>query len=189
MAKIYVGPGNVVAEGAPLVDFDRAPFDAAAASAQAGVTVAEHAYDRAQRLTAAGIVARKDIDQAAADLAQAQTALGSAQRAEEFATLRAPLAGSRDAQVGGPRRVGRCVGPGRRRGRPRGARHRPWRVASDAPLVRRGDSVEVAAGQADRPRATGARCSRRRRRGARHGHAHDPGASADRAPDARARDR
>ncbi len=93
VTRIFVGAGDVVSPGAPLVEFDRAPFDAAAASATAMLTVAQHAYDRAQRLAAAGIVPRKDVDQAAADLAQAQSSLVTARRAQELSTLRSPLSG------------------------------------------------------------------------------------------------
>jgi RND family efflux transporter MFP subunit len=148
VTHIYVGTGDVVAEGAPLVEFDRAPFDAAATGAQAAVTVAQRAYDRAQRLAAAGIVARKDVDQAAADLAQAQSTLVTAQRAQEYATLRAPLAGivthqsavlgaSVDAStpvvgVADPAALDILLGVS----------------AREAPRIHRGDSVEVSAGQA-----------------------------------------
>jgi len=91
--RIFVSAGQAVAQGTPLVEFERAPFDAAARSAQAAVTTAQHAYDRAVRLAQAGIVPQKDVDQAAGDLAQAQAALVTAQRAQELATLRAPIAG------------------------------------------------------------------------------------------------
>ena len=93
VAHIYVAAGDRVTMGAPLVEFERAPFDAAAASADAALTMAQHAYDRAQRLSDAGIVARKEVDQAATDLAVAQSADVSAQRAQQLATLRAPIAG------------------------------------------------------------------------------------------------
>jgi len=93
VTHIYVGAGEAVDVGAPLVEFDRAPFDAAAAGAAANLTVAQQAYERVQRLAAAGIAPRKDVDQAAADLAQAQTTEITARRAQEFSTLRAPLAG------------------------------------------------------------------------------------------------
>jgi RND family efflux transporter MFP subunit len=93
VARIDVVPGQVVRAGAPLIEFDRGPFDAAARSAEAAVTVAQNAHDRAVRLAAAGILPRKDVDQAAADLAQAQAALVNAQRAQALATLHAPLAG------------------------------------------------------------------------------------------------
>ena len=94
VARIFVAPGDRVNAGDPLVEFERAPFDAAAASADAALTVAQHAYDRAQRLAAAGIAARKDVDQAAADLASARSADVAAQRTQQLATLRAPFGGA-----------------------------------------------------------------------------------------------
>ena len=45
------------------------------------------------RLVQAGILAQKDSDQAAADLAQARAAAVTSRRAQQLATLRAPLAG------------------------------------------------------------------------------------------------
>ncbi|HVO35850.1 MAG TPA: efflux RND transporter periplasmic adaptor subunit [Gemmatimonadales bacterium] len=91
--RIFVTAGQAVAAGAPLIEFDRGPFDAAAQSARAAVTVAQGARDRAGRLADAGILPRKDVDQAAADLAQAQAALVIAQRNEELATLHSPVDG------------------------------------------------------------------------------------------------
>jgi cobalt-zinc-cadmium efflux system membrane fusion protein len=93
VARIFVVPGDHVHAGDSLVEFERAPFDAAAASADAALTMAQHAYDRAQRLAAAGIAARKDVDQAAADLASARSTDVAAQRAQQLATLRAPFSG------------------------------------------------------------------------------------------------
>jgi RND family efflux transporter MFP subunit len=82
-----------VAEGDTLVELERAPFDAAAQSAAAALASAEHAYARALRLVKAGILPQKDADQATADLAQARVAAVTAHRAQQLATLRAPLAG------------------------------------------------------------------------------------------------
>jgi membrane fusion protein, multidrug efflux system len=93
VARIFVAPGDAVREGAPLVEFDRAPFDAAAASAKAALTAAEHAAERASRLGAAGILPKKDLDQAQADLAQARAVEVAARRSQELATLHAPIAG------------------------------------------------------------------------------------------------
>jgi len=93
VARIFVAAGQAVERGTPLVEFERAPFDAAARSAQATVTTAQHAHDRAVRLAQAGILPQKDVDQAAGDLAQAQSTLVTAQRAQELATLHAPIAG------------------------------------------------------------------------------------------------
>jgi cobalt-zinc-cadmium efflux system membrane fusion protein len=82
-----------VAVGDTLVELERAPFEAAARSADAALESARHAHARAVRLVAAGILPQKDSDQAAADLAQAQVAALTAERAQQLATLRAPLAG------------------------------------------------------------------------------------------------
>jgi RND family efflux transporter MFP subunit len=93
VARIYVAAGVRVAEGDSLIEFERAPFDAAARSADAALESAEHAYTRALRLAQAGILPQKDADQATADLAQARVAAVTAHRAQQLATLRAPLAG------------------------------------------------------------------------------------------------
>jgi len=93
VARIFVAPGQRVAEGDSLVEFERAPFDAAARSAETALASAERAHARAVRLAQAGILPQKDSDQAAADLAQAQVAAITARRAQQLATLRAPLAG------------------------------------------------------------------------------------------------
>jgi RND family efflux transporter MFP subunit len=93
VARIFVAPGQRVAEGDSLVEFERAPFDAAARSAETALANSERAYARAVRLVQAGILPQKDSDQAAADLAQARVAAVTARRALQLATLRAPLAG------------------------------------------------------------------------------------------------
>ncbi|HWC73029.1 MAG TPA: efflux RND transporter periplasmic adaptor subunit [Gemmatimonadales bacterium] len=93
VAHIFVVAGQHVARGDSLIEFERAPFDAAAQSAATSLASAEHANARAQRLAEAGILPQKDADQAAADLAAAQAAAITARRAQELATLRAPLAG------------------------------------------------------------------------------------------------
>jgi RND family efflux transporter MFP subunit len=93
VARIFVTAGQRVAEGDSLVEFERAPFDAGAKSADAALTAAQHGYARAVRLVQAGILPQKDSDQAAADLAQAQAAAVQVHRSQQLATLRAPLAG------------------------------------------------------------------------------------------------
>src|SRR5256885_10069037 len=50
VARIFVAPGQRVAEGDSLVEFERAPFDAAARSAEAALASAERAHARAVRL-------------------------------------------------------------------------------------------------------------------------------------------
>jgi len=93
VARIFVVAGQRVAKGDPLIEFERAPFDATAQSAAAALANAERAYGRAVRLVQAGVLAQKDSGQAAADLAAAQAAAVTARRAQELATLRAPLSG------------------------------------------------------------------------------------------------
>ena len=93
VARIFVVAGQRVAKGDSLIEFERAPFDAAAQSAAASLANAERAYERAVRLVEAGVLAQKDSGQAAADLAAAQAAAVTARRAQQLATLRAPLSG------------------------------------------------------------------------------------------------
>jgi RND family efflux transporter MFP subunit len=94
VARIWVVSGQRVAVGDTLIEFERAPFDAAAQSATTARDNAQRAYARAVRLVKAGILPQKDSDQAAADLAQAEVAAVTARRAQQLATLRAPLAGA-----------------------------------------------------------------------------------------------
>lgn len=110
ITRVLVVTGQRVARGAPLVELDRAPFDAAARSAAASLEEARHGYERTRALVGAGILARKELDQAATQLAQAEAANVAARRAQSLATLRSPIAGvvtSLDAVLGAPADVGR----------------------------------------------------------------------------------
>ena len=105
VTRIFVTVGERVVAGAPLVQLDRAPFEAQARSAEVALTTAERAYERASRLVDAGILARKDLDQAESDLARARSDAVAAQRAQELATLRSPIIGvvtQLSAVLGGP---------------------------------------------------------------------------------------
>jgi RND family efflux transporter MFP subunit len=93
VARIFVVAGQSVTKGDALIEFERGPFDAGAQSAAAALSNAERAYARAVRLVQAGVLAQKDSGQAAADLAAAQAAAVTARRAQQLATLRAPLSG------------------------------------------------------------------------------------------------
>jgi len=53
VARILVTPGQWVHAGDTLIVFERAPFDAAARSAEAGLATAQHAAERADRLVKA----------------------------------------------------------------------------------------------------------------------------------------
>lgn len=93
IAVVYVSQGQKVGTGTALVAFEQAPFVAAAQSAEAALTAAERNYERARRLADAGIVPRKDADQAATELAQARAAASIARRSAQLAVLRAPISG------------------------------------------------------------------------------------------------
>lgn len=93
VSKVYVATGQRVAAGEPLVELEQAGFEASAQSAAAAVAAAERSYEREQRLSQEGIVPRKDVEQAAADLARARADLVTARRASELSVLRAPISG------------------------------------------------------------------------------------------------
>src|SRR5205814_5089181 len=93
ISVVAVSQGQKVSAGTALVAFEQAPFIAARQSAEAALTAAERSYERARRLADAGIVPRKDADQAATELAQAQAAAALARRAAQLAVLRAPISG------------------------------------------------------------------------------------------------
>jgi RND family efflux transporter MFP subunit len=93
VTRVYVTVGQRVSAGAPLVSFDRAPLDAQAAAARTALAAAQRSLDRAKRLVDAGIAPRKDLDQAANDLARANADAIAAERMQSRATLQAPISG------------------------------------------------------------------------------------------------
>ncbi len=93
VARVLAVTGEHVNAGQPLVELDRSAFQAVAQSAEAAVAAAERNYERQLRLSQEGIVARKDVEQAAADLAKARADLVVARRSSELAVLRAPMSG------------------------------------------------------------------------------------------------
>ncbi|MGA9838516.1 MAG: efflux RND transporter periplasmic adaptor subunit [Gemmatimonadaceae bacterium] len=93
VARIFVTLGQRVKAGDPLVQFEQQTFDAALQGATSALQNAQQAYDRAVRLAAEGIAPRKDVEQAAAALAQARASQVTARRDQQLSTLRAPLAG------------------------------------------------------------------------------------------------
>ena len=90
---VLVSAGQTVKAGQPLVELDQAPFTAALQSAEAALAAAERANERQQRLAQEGIVPRKDAEQAAADLARAQSDAVAARRNAQLSVLRAPIGG------------------------------------------------------------------------------------------------
>ncbi len=93
VTSVLTAVGERVRKGAALVELERAVFEAAASSAEAALTSAQQAYDRANRLVQAGIAPKRDLDQAAAELAVARSNLVSARRAVDLAVLRSPING------------------------------------------------------------------------------------------------
>ena len=105
VGQVLVTLGERVRPGQALVAFDQTTFAAEAQTAQAALTSAQHAYERARRLAEAGIVPRKEAEQAAAELASARGTAAVARHAQALATLRSPIAGvvtRMDAVLGAP---------------------------------------------------------------------------------------
>src|SRR5260370_4182296 len=92
VAGIFVAPGQRVAQGDSLIAFERAPFDAAAKSADAALESAQHAAARATRLVQAGVLPQKDAGPAAARLPPGQAAPVTAPPAPPLPTPPAPPA-------------------------------------------------------------------------------------------------
>lgn len=93
IASVNVATGQRVAAGTALVTFDQTSFAGAAQAADAALSNAERNYERTSRLAAEGIAPRKDVDQAASDLAQARATAANAHREQQLSVLRSPIAG------------------------------------------------------------------------------------------------
>ncbi|MEO7217478.1 MAG: efflux RND transporter periplasmic adaptor subunit [Gemmatimonadaceae bacterium] len=93
VARVLVTAGQAVRAGDALVELDAAAARATATGADAALAAAQSAYDRASRLAQQGILPRKAVDQATADLAQARATAVGAQRTYRLSTLRSPISG------------------------------------------------------------------------------------------------
>lgn len=93
VTQVLVATGDRVARGQTLVELERGLFQASAEGAAARLTAAERAHERAERLANEGILPRKDVEQAAADLAAARADAAAASRTSALAVLRSPIAG------------------------------------------------------------------------------------------------
>jgi RND family efflux transporter MFP subunit len=112
IARVHVAAGQRVAAGAPLVEFERLSFNAEASGAQSKLTAAQRAYDRAARLAEEGIVPRKDVEQAAAELGAARAVAVTARRAQQLSVLRSPVSGvvtRMSAVLGAPADAGQVL--------------------------------------------------------------------------------
>lgn len=147
VARVYVAEGTRVSRGQPLVELEQAAFRATAEGAQAGLTAAEQAYARAERLNREGVSPRKDVEQAAAELAKARAEAVAARRAEQLSVLRSPIAGV-------VTRLGAVLGASVDVNQPLVEVADPSALditltvtPAEAALVRRGAPVSLAAGQ------------------------------------------
>jgi RND family efflux transporter MFP subunit len=93
VTQVLVSAGQNVSRGAPLVVLEQSFMREAARSAEATLVAAQRNYERARSLTAAGILPRKDLDQATADLAKARADVVNERRLLQLAVLRSPIAG------------------------------------------------------------------------------------------------
>ncbi|MEO8576834.1 MAG: efflux RND transporter periplasmic adaptor subunit, partial [Gemmatimonadales bacterium] len=93
VTQVSVVVGDRVSQGQTLIVLDQTLFREAARSASAKLTAAQRAYERARTLAEAGILPRKDVEQASADLAAARSELVAARKTEQLAVLRSPISG------------------------------------------------------------------------------------------------
>jgi RND family efflux transporter MFP subunit len=93
VSRVYVGTGEVVRAGQPLVALDASVWAQQAAGAEATLAAAQQAHERASRLAEEGVGPRKDVEAAAADLARARAALQEAHRTQSLSVLRSPISG------------------------------------------------------------------------------------------------
>ena len=93
VSNVYVSEGTRVTRGQPLVALDRTAIDAAAQAADAALAAAQQAYERAERLNREGVAPRKDVEQAASEVAKARSEAVAARRSAQLSVLRSPIAG------------------------------------------------------------------------------------------------
>jgi RND family efflux transporter MFP subunit len=91
--NVNVAIGQAVQAGEVLVQLEQAPFEAALQSAEAAYAAAQQAHDRLQRLVNEGIAARKDVEQAATDVAKTHADVVAARRSMQLSVLKAPIGG------------------------------------------------------------------------------------------------
>lgn len=93
IARVDVAVGQTVAPGTALVELEQTGFTASASGAAAALRAAEQGYERTKRLIDEGIAPRKDLEQAAADLARARGEASTASRALALSIVRSPISG------------------------------------------------------------------------------------------------
>jgi RND family efflux transporter MFP subunit len=93
VTQVLVSAGKIVSRGATLVVLDQSLLREAARASDAALVAAQRNYERARTLSAQGILPRKDLDQATADLAKARADVGAQRRVLQLSVLRSPIAG------------------------------------------------------------------------------------------------
>jgi RND family efflux transporter MFP subunit len=91
--RVFVGPGQQVAAGQPLIALDESVWAAQTRQAETSFLAAQQAYERATRLVEQGVLPRKDAETSAAELGMARSALVEARLRQSLGVLRSPIAG------------------------------------------------------------------------------------------------
>ncbi len=93
ITRVRFHDGDMVRQGAVLVDLKAREEAADVSEARAAVDVARSTYDRYERLAQAGFLSPAAMDQYRANLQQAEASLAAAQSREQDRVIRAPFAG------------------------------------------------------------------------------------------------
>ena len=93
IAQVFVSEGQHVAVGSTLVVLEQSSLREATRSAEAALIATQRSYERARTLSEAGILPRKDLEQATADLAKARSDVVTARRVMQLSVLRSPISG------------------------------------------------------------------------------------------------
>jgi RND family efflux transporter MFP subunit len=93
VTQVFVSAGKIVSRGTTLVALDQSLLREAARASDAALVAAQRSFERARTLSAAGILPRKDLEQATADLAKARADVANQRRILQLAVLRSPIAG------------------------------------------------------------------------------------------------
>jgi RND family efflux transporter MFP subunit len=93
VAQVFVSAGQKVSRGTTLVVMEQSLLREAARSAEATLVAAQRNYERARSLSTQGILPRKDLDQATADLAKARADVANARKVVQLSVLRSPIGG------------------------------------------------------------------------------------------------
>lgn len=91
--RVMTAVGQRVGAGTPLIELDATAVHAARTAADAALVNARSAHARVRLLVQQGILPRKDLDQATADLEQARSNATNARQQEQLSVIRTPIGG------------------------------------------------------------------------------------------------